>query len=58
MRDDNDAIGPDCEYTVHNNQTFVNRVFPFSLDEELQMSQESDEAVVSQSSPGHLSTIN
>jgi hypothetical protein len=56
-REEDGAMGPDYEYAIHNNDTFVNRILPFSLDQELLVSHISDEAVVTQSSPGHLNTI-
>ncbi|CAI7598432.1 unnamed protein product [Penicillium palitans] len=50
--------GPDLEYAIHNGQTLVNRIFPFSLAQELVVSQEaSAEAVVTQTIPGRLNTI-
>ncbi|KAF2713296.1 hypothetical protein K504DRAFT_398387 [Pleomassaria siparia CBS 279.74] len=56
-REDDGALGPDFEYAIYNGQTLVNRVFPFSLDQELVVSQASAEAVVTQTIPGRLNTI-
>ena len=56
-REEDGALSPDYEYAIHNGQTLVNRVFPFSLDRELLVSHASDEAVVSQSHPGRLDTL-
>lgn len=54
------VLGPDLEYAIHDGQTLVNRIFPFSLAQELRaLSQEetSSEAVVTQTVPGRLDTI-
>ncbi|KAH8728017.1 hypothetical protein GQ44DRAFT_757464 [Phaeosphaeriaceae sp. PMI808] len=56
-REDDGTLGPDYEYAIHNKQTIVNRIFPFSIEEELQASQESEEAVVTQSQLGRLDTL-
>ncbi|CAA9966684.1 Beta-ketoacyl synthase [Pyrenophora teres f. maculata] len=56
-RDRHGAFGPDLEYAIYNGQTLVNRIFPFSLDDELIMSQRPDEAAVTQQHPGRLNTL-
>ena len=56
-RDEDGVLTPDYEYAILHGQTLVNRIFPFSLDQELLVSCTSDEAVVSQSGPGRLDTL-
>ncbi|KAJ5496618.1 hypothetical protein N7463_008605 [Penicillium fimorum] len=56
-REEDGLLGPDYEYVIHNGQTLVNRIFPFSLDHELLVSHASNEAVVTQANPGRLNTI-
>lgn len=56
-REDDGVLGPDLEYAIHKGQTLVNRIFPFSLDEELLVSQDSDEAALTQQHPGRLNTL-
>ncbi|PGG97404.1 hypothetical protein AJ79_09216 [Helicocarpus griseus UAMH5409] len=56
-REEDGALDPDYEYAIHNGQTLVNRIFPFSLEQELLVSHESNEAVVSQTHPGRLDTL-
>ncbi|KAE9363949.1 hypothetical protein N431DRAFT_474945 [Stipitochalara longipes BDJ] len=56
-REEDGVLGPDYEYAIHNGQTLVNRIFPFSLNQDLLVSHTSDEAIVSQSQPGRLNTL-
>ena len=56
-RETDGALNPDYEYSILNGQILVNRVFPFSLNQELLVSQVSNEAVLSQSHPGRLDTL-
>ncbi|KAM0254483.1 hypothetical protein ACHAQJ_006765 [Trichoderma viride] len=56
-REDDGVLGPDLEYAIHDGQTLVNRIFPFSLEQDLIVSQASAEAVVTQTVPGRLNTI-
>ncbi|PTB42734.1 hypothetical protein M441DRAFT_166252 [Trichoderma asperellum CBS 433.97] len=56
-RGDDGALGPDLEYAIHKDQILVNRIFPFSLEQDLIVSQASAEAVVTQTIPGRLNTI-
>lgn len=54
----NDAVlGPDFEYTIDGNDIRVNRFFPFSLDDELQISNPSQEALLSIERPGQLESL-
>ena len=56
-REEDGVLSPDFEYAIHNDQTLVNRIFPFPLDQELLVPHISGEAVVSQSHPGRLDTL-
>lgn len=56
-RHDDGILGPDYEYAIHNSQTLVNRIFPFFLSDELLVSEETDEAVMTQSQPGRLDSL-
>ncbi|KAF9694091.1 hypothetical protein EKO04_007724 [Ascochyta lentis] len=56
-RDHDGDLDPDFEYAILNGQTLVNRIFPFSLAQNLMVSQASAEAVVTQTVPGRLNTI-
>lgn len=57
LREDDGALGPDLEYAIYEGQVLVNRVFPFSLDEDLLVSHASGEAVLTQAHPGRLNTL-
>lgn len=57
-RQDDGVLGPDLEYAIHKGQTLVNRILRFSLDEDLLVPQDLDEAVVTQQYPGRLNTLN
>jgi NADPH:quinone reductase-like Zn-dependent oxidoreductase/NAD(P)-dependent dehydrogenase (short-subunit alcohol dehydrogenase family) len=56
-RDSDGELAPDLEYTIHDTRTYVSRIFPFSLDKELLVSQPANEAVVTQHHPGRLNTL-
>lgn len=56
-REDDGVLGPDLEYVIHQSQTLVHRVFPFSLDQELLVSHEVNDAVLAQPHPGRLNTL-
>jgi acyl transferase domain-containing protein/NADPH:quinone reductase-like Zn-dependent oxidoreductase len=56
-REDDGGLYPDLEYAIYNGQTLVNRIFPFSLEQELLVVDKSDEAVLSQTHLGRLNTL-
>lgn len=56
-RENDGVLGPDLEYAIHKDRTLVNRVFPFSIKDELVMPQELNEAVLTQQHLGRLNTL-
>ncbi|KAK2816785.1 putative PKS/NRPS-like protein biosynthetic cluster [Arthroderma sp. PD_2] len=56
-REEGAILGPDYEYAIYNGETLVNRIFPFSLDQELLISDPSEEAILSITQPGRLDTL-
>jgi len=50
-------MGPDFAYAISGGVTRVNRFFPFSLDEELQSSELSQEALLRMCRPGRLDSM-
>ncbi|KAL2074713.1 hypothetical protein VTL71DRAFT_8492 [Oculimacula yallundae] len=56
-RADDGILGPEYEYAIHNGEILVNRIFPFSLEEELAILDKSEGARLTISQPGRLSTL-
>ncbi|KAH8805416.1 hypothetical protein F5884DRAFT_846143 [Xylogone sp. PMI_703] len=56
-RHDDGVLGSDFEYAITEGVTRVNRFFPFSLKEELLVSDTSDEAYLTIGRPGRLDSL-
>jgi SAM-dependent methyltransferase len=57
-KEDRDSIlGPDFEYAICNGTIRVSRFFPFALNDELQVSESSNEAILTIARPGRLDTM-
>jgi acyl transferase domain-containing protein/NADPH:quinone reductase-like Zn-dependent oxidoreductase len=56
-REDDGLLGPDYEFAIHNGETLVHRIFPFSIEDEKVVQQELSEAIVTQQHPGRLNSL-
>ncbi|KAK2602238.1 hypothetical protein N8I77_008788 [Diaporthe amygdali] len=56
-RREDGVLGPDYEYAVRDGEVLVNRIFPFSLEQELVTMDQSNEACVTMTQPGLLNTL-
>lgn len=56
-RREDGVLGPDYEYAVRDGEVLVNRIFPFSLEQELVTMDQANEACVTMTQPGLLNTL-
>ncbi|KAF9772089.1 hypothetical protein IL306_010202 [Fusarium sp. DS 682] len=57
QRHDDGVLGPDLEYAICDGVIRVNRFFPFSFEDEAQVSDPSDEAVLKIAKPGRIDSL-
>ena len=57
VRREDASMGPDLEYAIVKGATYVNRVFPFELEKEMDVVDEADQVFLKIERPGRLDSL-